>query len=154
MLLQAAEQSFQKGLEFLHLGQHREALAFFRGAIEIENRMNGTTHQARYLSYYGLSLALTRGGLHEAVRCCRLAAKQEGYRPEVCLNLGRVLLMAGRRREAHRALKRALRIQPGSREIRRELKRMGIRRRPVLPFLPRESSINVFLGRIRAAART
>ena len=151
MLVHAAEQSFQKGMELLTIGRHREALAFFRGAIEIEKRTGGGPYQARYLSFFGLSVGLTDGGLHEAVRCCRQAAKQEGYRPEVCLNLGRVLLMADRRREAYRSLRAGLRMQPANREIHRELRRMGRRRRPVVPFLGRQSPLNVFLGRLRSA---
>jgi len=150
MLVHAAEQSFQKGMEFLSSGQHAEAQAFFRGAIEIERRMNGGPHQARYLSYFGFCLGQTGGDLHEAVRCCRKAARREAYRPDLCLNLGRVLLMAGRKREAYKALRKGLRMQPDNRGIRTALTRMGVRRRPVLPFLGRCSPLNVLLGRIRS----
>jgi predicted Zn-dependent protease len=152
MLNQVAEQSFQQGMEHLAERRHREALAFFRGALEIERR-NGTRRpQARYLSFYGLALALTNGGLHEAVRACRKAARQEGYRPEVCWNLGRVLLLANKRREAHRALTWGLRMQPDHPGLRGEMERMGYRRRPVLPFLSRRNALNVLLGRLRSAA--
>ena len=152
MLNHSAEQSFQQGMEHLSDHSHREALAFFRGAIEIEKRGGTARPQARYVSYYGLCLALTNGGLHEAVKACRTAARQEGYRPEVCWNLGRVLLLANKRREAHRALNWGLRMCPDHNGILGELRRMGERRRPVLPFLPRGNAINVFLGRLRSAA--
>jgi len=151
MLVHAAEDSFHKGLEHLDQGLKKEALAFFNGALEIERRMGGENHQARYLSYYGLSLQLTGGSRHEAVRYCRAAAKVEGYRPEICLNLGRVLLAANRRREAHKTLHWGLRMQPGHRQIVRELKKMGLRRKPPLPFLPRTNTLNVLLGRMRRA---
>ena len=65
MLVHQAEQSFQQGIEALSRGQTREALAFFGGAIEIETQSQPTSIQARYLSYYGLCLALTGGDLHE-----------------------------------------------------------------------------------------
>ena len=152
MLTQAAEQSFQQGVSALTDGRRREALAYFNGAIEIERRVTGSRTQARYLSYYGLSLALNSGNLHESVRCCRAAAKLERYRPDLCWNLGRVLLMANRRREAHRAFKWGLRMQPDHEGIRTDLQRMGNRRRPILPFLHRANSINVFLGRILRAS--
>ena len=148
MLVHPAEQSYQKGLEELNRGHYREAQAFFGGAIEIEKRLNGESPQARYLSFYGLTLGLNGGDLHESVRCCRAASKLEGYRPEICLNLGRVLLKAGRMREAHQALRWGLRMQPRHRDILRELKRMGVRRRPLLPFLSRANALNVFLGRM------
>ena len=130
----------------------REALAYFGGAIEIESRSRPKRIQARYLSYYGLCLATTGGDQHEAIRRCRQAAKIEGYRPDVCWNLGRVLFVAGRRRDAYKALQRGLRMQPGHPGIVRDLKRMGIRRRPVIPFLHRRSRVNVFLGRFLRAA--
>ena len=87
-----------------------------------------------------------------AVKVCRTAARQEGYRPEVCWNLGRVLLLANRRREAHRAFTWGLRMQPDHSGIRQEIQRMGQRKRPVLPFLPRGNALNVFLGRLRNVA--
>jgi hypothetical protein len=40
-------------------------------------------------------------------------------------------------------------MDPGHAGIVRELKQMGIRRRPVLPFLARDNRLNVLLGRIR-----
>ena len=152
MLSQAAEQSFQQGMEHLTERRHREALAFFRGAIEIEKRSGTRRPQARYLSHYGLCLGLTNGDLHEAVKVCRTAARKEGYRPEVCWNLGRVLLLANRRREAYRAFTWGLRMQPDHPGIRQEMQRMGMRKRPILPFLHRGNALNVFLGRLRKAA--
>jgi len=151
MLVHPAEESFQQGLELLQSGSNREALAYFNGAIEIEKRIGRVERpQARYLSYYGLCLSLTSSGKHESVRCCRLAADMEGYRPEVHWNLGRVLLASNRRREAHQALRWGLQLQPGHKGIHRTLKQMGVRRRPALRFLSRTNPLNVFFGRFGA----
>jgi len=155
MLNHAAEQSFQSGMDALVSRKNREALAFFSGAIAIERSQGGPRPiQARYVSYYGLTLASTRGDLHEAVRCCRNAVKMEGYRPDLCWNLGRVLLAADRRREAHRVLQRAARLQPGHSGIQRDLGRLGRRRRPAFPFLSRANKINVLLGRLRGTTKS
>ena len=151
MLVHPAEQSYQQGMELLSQGRLRVGLAFFGGAIEIVIRVGVDAPQARYLSFYGLCVSLTRSGSHEAIRCCRMAAKLEGYRPEVCWNLGKVLLAANRRREAHRALQWGLRMQPAHDGILRDLRKMGRRRRPPLPFLARDHKVNVWLGTIRAA---
>jgi hypothetical protein len=86
----------------------------------------------------------------EGIRFCREAAEIEHYNPDLHCNLGRMLLAAGRRRDAHQALVRGLRIQPDHTEIIRSLKQMGIRRRPTLRFLKRGNPINVFLGRLMA----
>jgi tetratricopeptide (TPR) repeat protein len=150
MIVHPAEESFQKGQELLSAGQAREALAYFSGAVEIERRISDEVTQARYLSYYGLCVSLTGGSRHEALRSCRMAAKLEGFRPEICWNLGRVLLGAGKRREAYQALQWGLRMDPKHKGITQELTRMGVRRPPVLPFLSRVSKLNVMLGRFRS----
>ncbi len=148
MLIQPAEESFQRGVQLLSQGKIREALAFFNGAVEIERRFGADRPQARYLSYYGLCLSETRGDQHAAVRACREAMALEGYRPEVCWNLGQVLLNCGKRSEAYQALQRGLKMQPGHPGILRDLRRMGKRRPPVLPFLERSNPLNVMLGKM------
>ena len=87
------------------------------------------------------------------LRCCREAVSQEGYNPDIRSNLGRVLLHAGRRAEAHRCFVRSLALGGDHPPIRSALRSMGIRTRPALPFLPRGNPINVFLGRLRAGGR-
>ena len=149
MLIRAAEESFNKGLDALEEGHGREALAFFEAAVELERRFGASPPQARYLSYYGLCLGEAWKRAHEAVKFCRKAVDLEKYNPDLHYNLGRVLLIAGRRREAHRVLVRGSRLQPDHAGIQREMRRMGVRRRPVLPFLPRNNPVNVLLGRIR-----
>ncbi len=147
MLDQRAETSFERGLEELRFRSARDALPFFRAAMELDRRKA----QARYVSYYGLCLSFSEGQTHEAIQRCRRAAEMESYRPELWWNLGRVALSAGRRGEAHRAFHRGLAVHPGHSGIVRELRRMGLRRAPVLPFLARGNPINVLLGRLRAA---
>jgi tetratricopeptide (TPR) repeat protein len=149
----AAEESYRKGLSALEEGRRREALALFEAALEIERQAGAEGAQARYLSYYGLCLALECGKYGEAARACQDAAAAEFFNPELHLNLGRVLLAANRRREAHAALLRGLRWQKGHPAILRELRTMGKRRRPPLPFLHRSHPINVFLGRLSHAPR-
>lgn len=148
MLVQQAEESFQQGLERLNDGQGIEALAYFNAALEIERRVGQDRPQARYLSYYSLCLSLTHGPIDEAVRCARMAVQMENYRPELWYNLGQVLLAAHKRSRAHHAFCSGLRMQPNHAQLRHAVESMGIRRKPVLPFLPRSSPINIFLGRL------
>ena len=105
---------------------------------------------ASLLRDYGLVLGLTRNEIREALRFCREAVSLESYNPDLRCNLGRVLLRAGRRREAYQSFQRGLRLQADHPGLVRAVRRLGIRRRPVLPFLSRSNLINVFLGRIRA----
>jgi len=152
MLVRAAEKSFEQGSRALAENRCREAMACFEAAVEIEKRFQVRQHQARYLSYYGLCLGMTRTRLHEAIRLCREAVGIEQFNPDLRWNLGRVLMAAGRRREAYDTFIRGLSQQPNHAGLKREMRRLGIRRRPVLPFLSRANPINVMLGKMRAAA--
>jgi hypothetical protein len=150
MLVQFAEESFQKGMDALEAGRGREALAFFESAIELERKMGDGPPQARYLSQYGLCLGTVMQRRHEGVRFCREAAELERYNPDVHCNLGRILIYAGRRKDAHHAFMQGLSIQSDHQGIIRSLKDMGVRRRPVIPFLSRDNPLNIYLGRVRA----
>jgi len=149
MLVHLAEESFQRGVAALEGGNGREAMAFVEAAVERERRLGNGPPQARYLSLYGLCLGTVARKRHKGVQFCREAVGLERYNPDMYCNLGRVLLAAGRRKEAHDWLRRGLGLQPDHQEIIRALKEMGLRRRPPLPFLSRDNALNVYLGRLR-----
>ena len=149
MLNQSAEESYAKGLKALSSGRRTEAMAMFEAAIEIERRRSPVRPQSRYFSYYGLCLALERNEIHEALRYCREAVTLENYNPDIRCNLGRVLLRAGRRREAYQCFKRGLELDSDHENCLRSLRFMGLRRRPILPFLDRSNVFNKYLGKLR-----
>ncbi len=154
MLVRSAEKSFDRGLEALQAGRLREAMALFEAALEIERRRGVAVPQPRYLSFYGLCLGLEAGRMREAIRVCREATTLEFYNPDLYHNLGCLLLAAGRRKEAYEAFSRGYSLQPGHPGLRRELERMGRRRRPPLGFLARSHPLNVLLGKLsRATSR-
>jgi len=148
MLVQAAETRFQRGLQALSDGRSLEALALFESALEVERRLGARTPQARYLSYYGFSLATDGGQRREGTELCRKAIQIEFYNADLFSNLGRALLLSDSRKEAFQAFAKGLSLQNNHAEIVRELGRMGWRRRPVVAFLPRGNPINVALGKL------
>jgi len=150
MLVHSAEESFQQGMQSLAAGEYRESLAMFEAAIQLEQRFSRSRPQARYLSFYGLLLGLQRNEIREALRFCREAVTLESYNPDLRCNLGRVLLRAGRRKEAYQSFDRGLSLQADHPGLLRAVRRLGIRQSPVLPFLARGNALNVFLGKIRA----
>jgi len=158
MLVPSAEERFRRGLEAFQTGRQREALALFETAIELERRSGKKRPQARYLSYYGLCLALEENRVRDGIEICRQALPLESYNADLHLNMARALLVAGRRREAHEQLLRGAGLAPGHAEIYRALHAMGLRRRPAIPFLRRDNPLNVLLGRLtrpeRVAPRT
>jgi tetratricopeptide (TPR) repeat protein len=146
MLVRVAEESFEKGLAALDQGKADHALAYFEAAVELDRKFGNHAPQARYLSQYGVCLGLLGRRREEGVRFCREAVEREGYNADLQWNLGRALLAAERRGEAHAAFLKGLRLQRDHRGIILDLKKMGIRRKPPLPFLDRSNPVNIWLG--------
>ncbi len=138
-----AEEQYRRGRELLAVGQFGGALEHFRNAHNLD-RAN-----PRYRSFYGLGLALVERRFDRALELCRSAAKEEFFNPELYHNLARVHLAFGFKAEAIRYLRRGLMIDPGNGEMIQELRSLGMRRAPVLGFLPRRHPINRLLGRLR-----
>jgi tetratricopeptide (TPR) repeat protein len=150
MLNRDAEDSFERGILALEGHEWKAATAFFEAALTIERKLSSRTPQARYRSYYGLCLGLAKKRYNDAINICKSAVKMEQYNPDLHWNLGRVLYDAGRKKEAYQVFVRAVNQQPSHRGLRKDLQRMGNRKRPVLPFLKRDHPFNIALGRMRA----
>lgn len=133
------ERYFQAGKALLGRDQHREAMMAF------ELAMKSKPQEPLYHSYYGLTLALSRVRGDEALRLCEQAT-QNCFHPDVYLNLGRVFLMTGKRGQAFGAFRRGLQIDRTHPEILACMSAMGMRRKPVLPFLPRDHAVNKWAG--------
>jgi len=106
-----------------------------------------------YYSYLGYGIALRERRVREGLQLCRHSVKVEFYQADNYLNLARTCVLARQRSGAVRAVLDGLKIDshhPGLRAMRREL---GIRGRPILPFLDRANFLNQFLGRLRHALR-
>ena len=153
MLNREAEDSFEKGYRALEENDWRAATAFFEAALTLEKKLTPKAPQARYRSYYGLCIGLAKKRHDDAIKMCQVAIQLEQYNPDLHWNLGRVLYDAGRRREAYRVFVRGVKQQPGHRGLVNDIKRMGLRRKSVFPFLSRKNPLNVALGRMRAEAK-
>lgn len=147
MLVRPAEESFQKGLAALAQGRRLEGIALFEAAIQLDRQFGSEAPQPRYLSYYGVCLSYEGRRATEGAKLCRDALTREVFNPDLYHNLGRALLACGRRREAFEVLHQGLKWERGHPGIVRELRTMGRRRRPTIPFLSRSNPLNVLLGR-------
>ncbi|HSS76138.1 MAG TPA: hypothetical protein VLV54_05270 [Thermoanaerobaculia bacterium] len=106
-----------------------------------------------YYSYLGYGIALREKRVREGLQLCRHSVKVEFYQADNYLNLARTCMLAHQRSGAVRAVLDGLKIDPhhsGLLAVRREL---GIRGRPILPFLDRTNFLNQLLGRLRHALR-
>lgn len=148
MTVQPAENSFHRGIASLNAGDRLAAAAYFEAALRLDRQYHPHRPSMKYLSYFGLCLAFATNRQEEAVRLCRQAARSEFYNPDVYWNLGRVALLQGNRREAHQAFLQGLAIDKAHAGLRFQIRRLGVRRPPVLPFLSRHHTLNRWAGRM------
>ena len=153
MPILSAENSFRKGLVALVEGDPGAATTHFQSAILIERQHGVTRPQMRYLSYYGLSLAQTRGGSPEAIQACETASRRDFFNPDLLLNLGRVYLLAGKMSKALAAFERGIMISPKHKALHAELAKVDRRQAPPLQMVSRHHPLNKLLGKLRASLR-
>jgi len=117
--------------------------------------MDEYPHDPFVMSYYGCLLALAGNQAQEGIRICKEAIKRlksavpvgsEFYHPLFYLNLGRAQLSIGDKDDAVKAFKIGLKMDPDNKEILGEMKKLGIRKAPPVPFLRRSNPINKYVG--------
>lgn len=143
-VLPQARTALERGRAALLAGDPKTALGALREAHAL------APDHAQIRSALGLSVALAERDFEQARALCESAAKQEFFNPELYLNLAKVYLSVGRRPEALRYLRRGQMIDPGHAEIRQAISELGLRRLPILPFLPRRHVVNRMLGSVRS----
>jgi tetratricopeptide (TPR) repeat protein len=132
---------FSEGLTFLRDKRLREASNAFRRAVKEDSG------NPRYLSYYGLIVALLDKDIPKAINLCRAAVKHAPYEPELYMNLCKVYREAGQRVKALEALREGLGYDKENALLLMEQRRMGIRRKPPLGFLSRDNPLNKAIGK-------
>jgi len=133
-----ADELFEKGLALLRDDNPLAALVCFEKAYSIKKT-------PELESYLGFCVAAERGKITEAIMLCNDAIAHEPNNPLHYLNLGRVYLKADRKSEAIEIFRKGLSFGDNA-EIRHLLDNLGIRKKPVFPFLPRNNSLNKYLG--------
>jgi Flp pilus assembly protein TadD len=117
--------------------------------LDLERALAASPEDPHLLSCYGLCVA----GLGEVDRGIGLCERALRFHPDdmrLRLNVGRAYRLAGDNRAAHRSFLRAWRQNKRDPAPAAELARMGVRRPPLLRFLPRQHWCNRTLGRLRA----
>jgi tetratricopeptide (TPR) repeat protein len=140
-----SEELLSKGLRAFEKENFVSALCFLEQACQKEASPDAVSHLA-------VCIARERGLVKKALEMCTEAIEKEPGRSVHHLNKGRVLLFAKRREEAVDAFRRGLAVEANP-DIGRELERLGIRKRPVIPFLPRHNLLNKYLGIILSKLR-
>lgn len=139
----SSEESLRRAQELLRSGLEMAALEHFASAHE------RAPEDPRYRSHYGWAVAMVEHRVDRGVSLCRSALREAADQPELYHNLARILLAHGRKTEGIKYIRRGLMVDPRNAALVLEWRRLGIRRAPVLAFLPRRHFANRLLGRVR-----
>ena len=133
-----ADGLLKQGLAFLQENNSLSALACFERAYAVRKT-------PLVQSYLAVCIATHRGQISEAVSLCLEAIAQEPQETVHYLNLGKVYIKAGKKKEALDILRQGL-SRGENPELRELLERIGVRRKPLFPFLSRENFLNRYIG--------
>ncbi len=103
------------------------------------------------LSYYGVCVALVQKKFKPAVELCKKAIELQFYHAEHYANLAKVYVTAENRKKALATIEQGLKVSPEDETLLKLRTELGLRRKPPIPFLPRNNALNVMLGRARHA---
>lgn len=130
------------------------------GALKIlDNALTEHPFNAFLLSYYGYLDATVNKNYARGIDLCKTALEilKEDLREEASLgrevsypvfylNLGRAYLAAGFKKDAVEVFRKGLEADPGDSDLRREMRSLGMRRKPFIAFLKRSNPINKYAG--------
>lgn len=114
-------------------------------ALVCLERVENAAETPELASCLGFCLAKERGQYDRAISLCKSAMVKEPKTTHHYLNLARIYLMQGKKKEALATYQQGLQ-QEKDPEIITDLQLMGSRRRPVIPILQREHILNRSLG--------
>lgn len=154
--IEMLQKSQKKSSEYLSevrslIGQNQDKNAFEL----LEDGLKFFPDDPVLLSYHGYLCSRVAKKNRKGIRICRDviskfdsvgAANRDLIYPILYLNLGRAYLWANKKKEAFRAFSIGLRSDPENADIITEAKKLGTRRKPVLPFLERSNPLNKYTG--------
>jgi len=140
MLTTAEQELYTKGIMAVDNGDTQTGIVCFEKLFE-------SNPDPIISSYYAVCLAKERGETIRALELCEAAMEDDPGVSLHHLNLGRVFLAVGMKREAIKAFRNGLLYGRNS-LIARELERIGWRDLPVFPTLGREHTLNRITGKL------
>ena len=151
-----AQKNALEAVQLVRDESFEEALALFEASLPELTAGNLTEKRlaAASFSYYGLCVAMVRRHYAQAVEYCNISLKRNFLDPDHRYNLAMVFLERDERKKAVETLNAGLRLQSNHKQINTILDRIGRRKGPVIPFLPRGNSLNIWLGKLLRGRKT
>jgi tetratricopeptide (TPR) repeat protein len=129
-----------------------------KGALELLNTsLDEYPNDPFLLSYYGCLEAIINKNCAYGIDTCmraleilneRIPFGQEVFYPTFCLNLGRAYIAGGKRKHAFDVFQKGLTYDKENKDLLWEMKKLGMRRKAVVPYLSRSNPINKYVGMI------
>ena len=132
----------REALRSLKFEKAHEVFAVYAERASVERR----PIPAGILANYALTVGYCKS-LKEGLLLCQAAMKSDSHAPEVYSCLAQLYLLAKARKQAWEAVRNGLSYGPAHADLRRLEAEMGVRGRPLVPFLHRDNPINIRLGR-------
>ena len=138
-----ARGEFKVGMMLYRNHSYANSLEKIQRAIELDPT------NALYVSYTGLLVALAQRNYRLAEELCHRALRMNRHEPQFYLNLAEVYLRRRKQEDAVETLTVGLQYTKRNVRLTRALRKLGIRRPPVIPFLERKHFLNRKLGKAR-----
>lgn len=142
-----ASQDAQLGIQLCRKGDWQAGIRHLARAVETGRAADGVPSEA--YSFLGYGIAVEQRRVQEGMSLCRHAIRIDYTAPDNHLNLARLHLLSDDRRAAVKAVAEGLALHPRHGPLIALYREMGFRRRPVLGFLSRSSTLNRWLGLLR-----
>lgn len=133
-----------EGIKEAKRGNARLGLLFLKDSLK---ESDDAVYLPEAKAWYGYCLASEHNEFRKGLFICNQARQSKPGSSDIYLALGRIYLLAGRRKSAIAALEVGRRMD-NNREIFRLLNSIGIRKSPIFGFLGRNSMFNVTSGRL------
>jgi tetratricopeptide (TPR) repeat protein len=143
----------EEAKKYLRAGKGRSAISAVTDGLELYPQ------NPLLLSFYGYLLCSVEKSFKEGIKKCREAIKvltksqsPDGKEllPSLYLNLGRAYLSSNDKVAAVAAFREGLQRNPGNSDLVWEMKKLGTRKNPPIPFLKRSNPLNIYLGKLRS----
>ena len=138
------EEELLKAMELNDSEKYREARDIF---VKNEDLLDTPL----LISHFALSKAGAgeeAADFNRAQALCVKALKKDLENPGIYLNLAKIYLLSGKKNFAVKAIEKGIKFDPAHVGLIEEHKKLGMRRKPAIGFLPRGSSINKSIGKI------
>jgi len=157
-----AEKPSERKMVYVYLKEVKNLIRCdnLKGALRtLDKALTEHPFNALLLSYYGYLDAIVNKNYECGTDLCKAAVeiykeesreegswRHNGLHPVLYLHLGRSYLAGGNKNFAVKSFKQGLEAYPEDPYLLSEVRRMGIRRKPIFHFLKRSNPINKYVG--------